>query len=302
MSEIVISAANLSLGRLRSENWRQVEVCVAEAVRRGTDVLVLPEMCVQGYPDFSDSNDSLSREHQMKYYAEESETLPGPSSDSLALLLSQTEMIVQIGIAEVALDGARYNSVGIVTRRGLVGRYRKTHNRWETPYFTSGSILPVTETRIGKVGSLICSDLDFPEAARVLALQGAEIILVSTAWPVREQRTRDSAQTRPHLELCARAAAFCNQVWVAVSDHSESGGLGSSVEYGGGTMLVNPQGDVVVASSQQDEIISTRVDLHSSILDARRYGFFEMNLLVERRPDLYGPLVTDYDAEPDDSI
>jgi hypothetical protein len=67
-------------------------------------------------------------------------------------------------------------------------------------------------------------------------------------------------------------------------------------------MLVNPQGDVVVASSQQDEIISTRVDLHSSILDARRYGFFEMNLLVERRPDLYGPLVTDYDAEPDDSI
>jgi len=296
MTEVVISAANLALGMSRSENWVKAADAIGEATKRGTDVLVLPEMCVQGYPDFSFGEGSPLRERQMRYYAEEAESLPGPTTEALSVLLAKSEMIVQIGIAEAPPgEGERYNSVAIVSRVGLLGKYRKAHSRWEWPYFSAGSNLSVTETRIGKLGSLICSDLDFPEAGRVLALLGAELILVSTAWPVHERSTRALPPT-PHLEFCARSAAFHNQVWVAVSDHCESGIHAGKVDYCGGTMLIDPLGEVVVAATRTDELITTQVDLHASVLEARSRGFFEMDLLAERRPELYGLLVSSSDA------
>jgi len=297
MTELSISAANLALGMSRSQNWGKVVDSVAEAMERGSDVLVLPEMCVQGYPDFSPEGHSPVAARQVIYYAAEAETLPGPTTEALSVLLARSEMIVQIGIAEDApSEGARYNSVALVTRRGVIGKYRKTHNRWERPYFDSGGDLSVTGTRIGKLGSLICSDLDFPEAGRVLALLGADLILASTAWPIQEISTR-AFSSAPHLELCARSAAFHNQVWVAVSDHCERGAHEGKVDYCGGTMLVDPLGEVVMAATRPDEIITIQVDLLASVQEARSRGFFEMNLLAERRPELYGRLVSSPDAE-----
>ena len=132
-------------------------------------------------------------------------------------------MLIQLGLAERALHGnAIYNSTALIGPQGVIGVYRKLHNTFEFPYFSPGEETPVFATSHGTMASLICYDLCFPELLRTYAVNGAELVLMSTAWPMKGH-DRSSDYHGWAMDLAAQSNAFFNQFWIVVSNHCETG-------------------------------------------------------------------------------
>ncbi len=287
MSEAVISVVNMPVGRGREANLPAILDAVREAREQGASVLVLPETCLQGYADFAFPEDSPGRTEQLLFYKEQAETIPGPATEAVQAALAGSSMLVQFGLAESTQHGnVIYNSVALVTSDGVLGRYRKTHNRGEYPYFSEGDDLPIFDSPAGPVGSLICYDICFPEAVRALAVQGAELILMSTAWPMAGHDPADDFYGRT-LDLCIAANAFFNQVWIAASNHCEQAAYSNNIDYYGGSQIVSPRGEAVVRRAQEPGPLTHKVDVHRDVQLARCKDFFCSNLLQDYRPDLY---------------
>jgi predicted amidohydrolase len=287
MSVMSVSVSNMCVERSPDANRTKILAAIANARAEGSSVLVLPEMCLQGYVDFNFPLGTASCTEQKLYYEREAETIPGPMTDWIQESLSGTSLLVQVGLAESTQYGnVIYNSVALLTADRVVGVYRKTHNQGEWPYFNPGQELPVFETPVGRVGALICYDICFPEAARALAVQGAELILMSTAWPMLGH-ARDTDFYGSRMDLCVQANAFFNQVWIAVSNHCERGAYSTKVDYYGGSQIVNPRGEVVARSGSDEEIVSAGFDTHQVVRETRARDFFGANLLQDRRPDVY---------------
>src|SRR5262249_45460619 len=152
---------------------------IDEAAHQKADVLVLPEAGLQGYADFAFGAGSKGRSEQKQYFFREAETIPGPATERIAEAASKHGMFIQLGLAETPLPGNRIcNSSTLIGPEGIVGVYRKVHNQFEFPYFVPGEDTPVFETPFGKVGSVICYDLCFPELIRSYCLRGAEVVLM----------------------------------------------------------------------------------------------------------------------------
>ncbi|MGA7087971.1 MAG: carbon-nitrogen hydrolase family protein [Candidatus Dormiibacterota bacterium] len=287
MGEIGISVFNMAVRHGRDLNLPVILDGIRAAKTARADVLVLPETCLQGYADFSFPEDSPGRTEQRLFYVEQAEPIPGPTTELIQAELEGSPLLVQIGMAEATQHGnVIYNSVALLDSQGVIGRYRKTHNRGEYPYFDQGDDLPVFDTPIGLVGSLICYDICFPEVVRSLAVQGAELILMSTAWPmVGHTRTGDFYGSR--MDLCIQANAFFNQVWIAVSNHCEKGAYSTHTDYYGGSQIVGPTGCAAVATLDEPGLISIRADVHQDVQMSRARDFFGANLLQDHRPDLY---------------
>lgn len=296
MAEVGIAVANMHVTRGREGNLPKILRAVEDARAGGASVLVLPEMCLQGYADFSFRLASPDYMQQRLFYAEEGEPIPGPTTELIREALRGSPLLVQVGLAEKCDFGnVIYNSVALVSADGVVGRYRKTHNQAEYPYFNAGHELPVFDTPVGRVGSLICYDICFPEAVRTLACQGAELILMSTAWPMLGHE-RDGDYYGASMDLCVRANAFFNQVWIAVSNHCEGGAYKEGIDYYGGSQIVGPRGEPVAQSILKEELVSASFDLHQVVRETRARDFFGLNLLQDRRPELY--LEATPDLEP----
>lgn len=287
MGEIGVSVLNMAVGRGREANLPVILEGIRSAKAAGSDVLVLPEMCLQGYADFSFPEDSAGRTEQRLFYVEQAEPIPGPTTERIQAELKGSSMLVQIGIAEATQHGnVIYNSVALVNSQGVLGRYRKTHNRFEYPYFDQGEDLPVFDTPVGLVGSLICYDICFPEAVRSLAVQGADLILMSTAWPI-VSKTRADDFFGSRMDLCIRANAFFSQVWIAGSNHCEKEAYSTKTDYYGGSQIVGPTGCAAVAAMDEPGLFSFRVDLHRDVQVSRARDFGGLNLLQDYRPSLY---------------
>jgi predicted amidohydrolase len=159
------------------------------AAENGADLLVLPECALTGYC-FSSLEESLSV----------AESIPGPSTDDVAARCRELNVYAVLGLLEEA-DGRCYNALAFLGPEGLVGKYRKTHlpylgvDRFVAPGDTP---LDVYDTAIGRIGLNICFDVRFPEPARVLALNGADLIALPTNWP-------EGAESAPDYLVNARA-------------------------------------------------------------------------------------------------
>ncbi len=287
MSEVRVAVSNMKVGRGREANHPKITAAIAEAIREHANVLVLPEMCLQGYADFSFAFASPEYTEQKLFYESEGEPIPGPTTELIQDALRGTSLMVQFGLAESCDYGnSIYNSVALVTADRIIGRYRKTHNQPEWPYFDPGQALPVFDTPIGRVGALICYDICFPEAVRALASQGAELILMSTAWPMKGH-DRETDYYGSRMELAIHANAFFNQLWIAVSNHCEQNVYRDGIDYYGGSQIVGPRGDAVVDSALEEEILLAEFDIHRVVRETRARDFFGVNLLRDRRPALY---------------
>jgi predicted amidohydrolase len=180
--------------------------------------------------------------------------------------------------------GVLYNSAALIGPGGLVGKYRKTHIPFQAVdrFVAPGDIpLSVFDTPLGRIGLLICYDLRFPEPARVLALAGVQIIanltnLPPPGWP------------QPEFIFQARAAE--NRVWVVCADRV---GEERGVRFIGRSAIVSPQGEKLAEADGVSEellladIVPAEADEKDLIIDP---GVYEMHLLGDRRPDLYGAL------------
>jgi predicted amidohydrolase len=242
---------------------RMVALCEVAACE-GCQLMVLPEMATSGYV-FG------SREEIAPFV----EPIPGPSTDRLTQLAAAHGCWIVLGLPEVDLEtGAFYNSAAVVGPPGVLGRVRKVHlYPADTRWARSGTLgFPVWETPLGRIGCLICMDACYPEPARLMALQGAEVLCFPTNW-VDERAPGSDWFTR----------AFENRVyWIAADRYGEEEG----VQFSGGSCVIGPDGRLLGVRDGGDGIVACEIALPPA---EEAYGTAEG--IPSRRPELYQTLL-----------
>lgn len=277
-----IAAANMVVTDDKERNLERILELVRNAAQRGVDVLVLPELALQGYSDFSRARNLRSSARQRRQLLAAAETIPGPSTDVIRDEIQRRKLFVQVGLAES--DAARttvFNSVVAIDADGRLGTYRKIHNQFEFPYFASGRELLVSHTHGLQAASAICYDMCFPEFTRSCALAGAAMVLSSSAWGSPEATKPGIAYYRYVYDESVRASSLFNQVWTVSSNQCQP-------PYLGGAQIVDPHGRVVSTLDHQEGLAVHSADIAGEIVKARTGGFFGRNFLQERRPEVYG--------------
>lgn len=251
-------------------NLQKVVARLEQAAAQGAKLAVFPECALTGY--------FLSAEEA----ASVGETVPGPRTERLAEACRLHNVHAVVGTIENDAAGRCFNTAILVGPDGLLGRYRKTHllclgvDRFLTP---GDSPPAVYETPLGRLGVLICYDLRFPEPARVLALSGAQAILLPTAWP---------AAATLYPDFIARTRAAENGVTILAADHV---GEEQGRRYLGRSLAVGPDGEVLAeAGREQETILTVEVDPARSLHKHRIFipGEYEIDLFGDRRPEHYG--------------
>ncbi|MEA2191205.1 MAG: hypothetical protein QOI73_1326, partial [Solirubrobacteraceae bacterium] len=194
------------------------------------------------------------------------------------------EMTVCIGFFEDGGDGVRHNVAACVTGDGLLHLHRKVHMPLrEGRITTPGDSLAAFDTPVGRIGMLICYDKAFPEAARTLALDGAQVLATMSAWPSSAtgaaEKLTDDRQWR-RAELWDRARAAENSMVVASSNQT---GTFGSLRFLGGARIVDPGGDVVAATGTRQGLAVASFDLEATLERARR----ALSPIRDLRPDVY---------------
>lgn len=283
----IVGVANMRVTHDVSDNLRKIEELVASAHDEGAQLLVLPEVAVQGYADFAFLKGSKEAGEQLRYYLRTAETIPGPATERLAELARRTQMTLQFGLAERDHATTKiFNAVAVVDAHGLRGSYRKVHNQFEHPYFAPGGGLRPIPTEHGLIGPAICYDVAFPEFARGYALRGVRLITMSTAWPMKSH-DREADYHGRMMDLCCRANAFFNQLALVCSNHCETGAYSQGVDYYGNSQIVGPTGDVMGVVGPEEGVLVREIDLDGSVETARTEEFFGLSLLADRRPECY---------------
>jgi N-carbamoylputrescine amidase len=236
------------------------------------------------------------------------ETIPGPSTDALAELAKALGVVIVASLFEKRAAGLYHNTAVVLDTDGsIAGKYRKMHipddpGFYEKFYFTPGDMgfTPI-KTSVGKLGVLICWDQWFPEAARLMALAGAEVLIYPTAigWDPRD----DEAEQRRQLDawvISQRAHAVANGVPVLScnrvgheADPGPSGDInkaGPGIDFWGHSFIAGPQGEfLAVASEDKEEILYADVDLSHGENVRRIWPFMR-----DRRIDHYQDLLKIY--------
>ena len=300
MPDVTLAAANIKIVHDKRQNLRRFAELADEAAAKGADVLVLPEMGLQGYADFDLT--AQARSEQKQYYFREAEPIAGPSTRAIEALARRHDMLIQLGMAEQALHGnAIYNSTVLIGPEGAIGVYRKIHNQFEFPYFNPGEEMPVFETPVGTFASIICYDLCFPELLRSYAVKGVDVVLMSTAWPMKGH-DRSADYHGWAMDTAAQGNAFFNQSWIVVSNHCEKGVYSSKLDYYGGSQIVDPRGKVVAYLADEEGLVVHTANLQEEILKSRTEAFFGLNLLQDRRPELYEAVVDQRYRYPSEAL
>ena len=250
---------------------------IEDAGKQGVQILCLQEIFTTPY--FCPGQDA-------KWYAS-AETIPGPTIERMQQYAKKYQMVMVIPIFEKERAGMLYNTAAVIDADGkYMGKYRKTHiphtsGFWEKFFFRPGNLgYPVFETAYAKVGVYICYDRHFPEGARALGLNGAEIVYNPSAT------VKGLSQYLWKLEQPAHAVAngyfmgCINRVGI-----EKPWNLG---EFYGSSYFVDPRGQIVaIASEDNDELLVTEIDLEM-IEDVRAtWQFFR-----DRRPEAYKELTT----------
>ena len=271
----VVAACQLGLAVGESgANLAAAAAAIAAAAGRGAELVVLPELCDSGYV-FTD--------------AVEARALASPADGSPALrewqaLAARYGLTIVGGFCELGEEGLVYNSAAVVGPDGPLAVYRKAH-LWDAEklVFTPGDAPPpVVDLPFGRVGLMICYDLEFPEWVRLPALAGADLIAAPVNWPAMPV----PAGERPCDVVRVQADACVNGVFIAVADRcwAERG-----VSWVGGTVIVGPDGYPLAGPVTSDDpaVLVASCDLAR----ARNKQVSKHNdVIADRRPLLYGPV------------
>jgi predicted amidohydrolase len=253
---------------------------VQDSAAHDARLIVFPEIALSGYAITSDEAEALAQ------------PVPGPATDAITRACHKTGAHVVLGLLERDRDGTLFNAAVLLGPSGLLSHYRKTHLPLlgVDRYLAAGDgLLPPVETPAGRVGLLICYDLRFPEPCRVLALLGAQLITLSTAWPMAGTLYPD---------YLARARAAENRTFLIAANRC---GEERGTRYLGRSVIVAPDG-TLLAEAAADREQTLYADIDPTLSDTKRLVFaageYELDLWGDRRPDLYGPIASDTLAHP----
>jgi len=239
------------------------------AIADGADVVVLPELVTSGYV-FADAEEARSVAVRADH---------GVFAAWAAACTARQGAVVVGGFCEAGDDGLLYNSAALVDASGVRAVYRKAH-LWDTEkrVFTPGSAAPpVVETGHGRIGVVVCYDLEFPEWTRTVALNGADLLVVPTNWPLEER----PAGERPGEQQVAMSTARLNHLAIACADRT---GSERGVEWTEGSCVVSADGWIVDAVGAGAGTAWADLDLEAS-RDKHLAG--AAHLWDDRRPELY---------------
>jgi N-carbamoylputrescine amidase len=257
----------------KDANVAKAKDLIRRAAERGADLVILPEFFNVEY--FAQYRDIAS----VKKYIDYAEALDGPTLTQIASSARSHKIWVIATILEADRTGFAYDTAVLMDRNGARrGEYRKTHpgsvHSLEKMYFRAGSHFPVFDIEGWPTGIMICYDAQFPEVARILALNGAELIAAPFA-SVQHPLWRQRFQIRALENGCF--VAVCNKV-----------GLEGDWTFPGESLVAGPDGSILaLASATEPELLVAEID-RNSVRGARR----DRPDLRERRPDLYRPIVT----------
>jgi N-carbamoylputrescine amidase len=282
-----VGLIQISLSKDTDKNLKKGIDWVVKAAKRGAQVVCLPELFRSQYFCQSENID----------YFELAETIPGLSTEAFSKVAKQSKVVVIVPIFEKRASGVYHNSLVVINTKGKIeGTYRKMHipddpAYYEKFYFTPGDLgYKSFDTEYGNIGTLICWDQWYPEAARLTALQGAAILFYPTAigWHPHEKKEHGKSQFES-WQTIQRSHAIANGVYVAAVNRvglEKENPKSAGIEFWGSSFIADPQGVIIAqASSNKEEIIIAEVDLNRIEYIRRNWPF-----LRDRRIDSYSSI------------
>ncbi len=288
MSRIVqVGTVQMSCTPDPKSNLQKAILKIREAAAKGAQIVCLQELFTSLY--FCDVEDY----ENFKL----AEPVPGPSTEALCAVAGELGVVVVASLFEKRTNGIYHNTTAVIDADGrYLGKYRKMHipddpAYYEKFYFTPGDLgYKVFKTRVGTIGILICWDQWYPEAARITALMGAEILFYPTAigWATSQNESTNTEQYNA-WQTIQRSHAVANGVHV-VSVNRVGFEQGGAMKFWGGSFIANPFGTVLYqASHDNEEVTVTAVDVEKTDSYRTHWPF-----LRDRRIDSYQPITQRY--------
>ncbi len=201
------------------------------------------------------------------------ETIPGPSTEHFGALAKELNIVLVLSLFEKRTAGLYHNTAVVIERDGsIAGKYRKMHipddpAYYEKFYFTPGDLgFEPIQTSVGRLGVLVCWDQWYPEAARLMALRGAEVLIYPTAigWESSDEKTEQTRQSDA-WQLVQRGHAVANGLPVItvnrVGHEEDPSGQTNGIQFWGRSFVAGPQGELILELGQSEEITIVDVDL-----------------------------------------
>jgi len=276
----------------REGNVEESIAGIRKAATQGAQLVVLQELHAGLY--FCQSEDTR--------YFDQSEPIPGPSTAAFAALAKELGIVIVTSLFERRAPGLYHNTAVVLEKDGsIAGRYRKMHIPddpafYEKFYFTPGDLgfTPIT-TSVGRLGVLVCWDQWYPEAARLMAMAGAELLIYPTAigWDPTDAVEEQERQLQAWLTI-QRSHAVANGIPVVsvnrVGYEAGQGGTGSGIQFWGNSLVAGCQGEVLAqAGSDREDVLVVSIDRERSEAVRRIWPF-----LRDRRIDAYQDLLKRY--------
>jgi len=281
---MIVAAIQMQMSTVTAENVATAERLVRDAASRGADVVLLPELFEGHYFCKDQRAEDLARAVPIDGH---------PTIGRFQSVARELGVVLPISVYERA-NNALFNTVAMVDADGaLLGTYRKSHipdgpGYTEKYYFSPGDTgFRAWHTAHGVIGVGICWDQWFPEAARVMALQGAELLLYPTA--IGSEPPNPSWDSSGHWQRAMQGHAASNLVpVVAANRFGREVGLATEITFYGSSFIADATGAKVAEAPREGESILT-AEFDLAALRAMRLSW---GLFRDRRPDLYGPLLT----------
>jgi len=272
----------------RAENVAKLENNIRSCAAQGAQLIVLQELHNGLY--FCQTEDPE--------VFEQAETIPGPSTESFGKLAKELGVVIVLSLFEKRAPGLYHNTSVVIEKDGTIaGKYRKMHipddpAYYEKFYFTPGDLgFEPIQTSVGKLGVLVCWDQWYPEAARLMAMAGAELLIYPTAIGWESTDTDDEKQRQTNAWLTVqRGHAVANGLHVLTCNRTgyeaDPSGVTNGIQFWGNSFVAGPQGEIITqATNNKEENLILDIDLQRSETVRRMWPFFR-----DRRIDAFDDL------------
>ena len=272
----------------RAANIAKLTASIRDCAARGAELIVLQELHNGLY--FCQTEDPVN--------FDQAESIPGPSTDAFGALAKDLGVVLVLSLFERRMAGLYHNTAVVIERDGTIaGKYRKMHipddpAYYEKFYFTPGDLgfAPI-QTSVGKLGVLVCWDQWYPEAARLMALAGADLLIYPTAigWETSDTEA-EQARQRDAWITAQRAHAIANGLPVVSVNRTgfepDPSGTTGGIQFWGSSFIAGQQGEIITqASADSEQTLVVDIDLTRTEAVRRMWPFFR-----DRRIDAFGGL------------
>jgi N-carbamoylputrescine amidase len=288
MRTVKVAATQMACSDNIDKNIAKAEALVRKAAAKGSQIILLQELFETPY---------FCQKEKADYYVYAAELENNKAVNHFRKVAKELQVVLPVSFYEKK-NYARYNSLAVIDANGdVLGKYRKSHipdgpGYEEKFYFNPGDTgFKIWNTRYGKIGIGVCWDQWYPEAARCMALMGAEILLYPTA--IGSEPQDGSIDSKDHWQTCMLGHAAANLIPVVASNRiGIEEDEDSRIVFYGSSFIAGPQGNILIEAGRTEEtVLVAEFDLDKLERQRLEWGVFR-----DRRPDLYR-IITSFDGE-----